>query len=111
MKRTITIGGKNYQIECNALLPRQYRKEFGQDLVASMRKFKAEYDADPDNISTEILENLTWLMLKAAGEDVGNTVDEWLGGIEDSFAIYNVMNDVVDLWLNSQKTTSRPKKK
>jgi hypothetical protein len=111
MKRTITIEGKDYQIECNALLPRQYRKEFGTDLVAGMRTLKAEYDKDPNNVSTEILENLTWLMLKAAGEDVGSTVEEWLSGIEDSFAIYTVMNDVVDLWLNSQKTTSVPKKK
>jgi hypothetical protein len=111
MKRTITIEGKDYQIECNALLPRQYRKEFGQDLLVGMRDFKARYDNDPNDLDTTVLENLTWLMLKAAGEDVGDNVEEWLASLDDSFAVYNVINDVVDLWLQTQKTTSKPKKK
>ena len=111
MKKTITIDGKEMQLDCNALLPRQYRKEFGRDLIVDMQRLKKDYDGSPDAVNTECFENLTWLMLRAAGEDVGESVDEWLATIEDSFAIYGVINDVVELWLSSQRTTSKPKKK
>lgn len=111
MKKTITIEGKDYEIECNALLPRLYRKEFGIDVVAGMRKFKADYDRDPDTIDVEIIENLTWLMLRLAGNDVGSSAEEWLATLDDSFAVYSVMNDVVSFWMQNQKTTSKPKKK
>ena len=98
-------------IESNALLPRLYRKEFGRDLMMDMRKLSDRYQADPDNIDTEVLENVTWLMLKAGGNDVGSSVEEWLGGLDDILTVYLAMPEVVDLWVGSQKTTSKPKKK
>lgn len=111
MKKTITLDGKEQVIEANALLPRQYRKEFGRDLIVDMRKLAEGYKADPDAVNTEVLENITWLMLRAGGSDVPGTVEEWLAGIEDAFAIYTAINDVMEVWLNSQKTTSTTKKK
>ena len=111
MKRTINIGGQDLVIESNALLPRLYRKEFGRDLMMDMRKLSERYQADPDNIDTEVLENVTWLMLKAGGNDVGSSVEEWLGGLDDILTVYMAMPEVVDLWVGSQKTTSKPKKK
>lgn len=111
MKKTINIGGQDLVIESNALLPRLYRKEFGRDLMIDMRKLSERYQADPDNIDTEVLENVTWLMLKAGGNDVGSSVEEWLGGLDDILTVYLAMPEVVDLWVGSQKTTSKPKKK
>ena len=111
MKKTINIGGQDLVIESNALLPRLYRKEFGRDLMMDMRKLSDRYQADPDNIDTEVLENVTWLMLKAGGNDVGSSVEEWLGGLDDILTVYLAMPEVVDLWVGSQKTTSKPKKK
>ena len=111
MKKTINIGGQDLVIESNALLPRLYRKEFGRDLMMDMRKLSERYQADPDNIDTEVLENVTWLMLKAGGNDVGSSVEEWLGDLDDILTVYLAMPEVVDLWVGSQKTTSKPKKK
>lgn len=111
MKKTINIAGQDLVIESNALLPRLYRKEFGRDLMVDMRKLAERYQADPDNIDTEVLENVTWLMLKAGGNDVGDSVDEWLASLDDILTVYTAMTDVVELWAGSQKTTSRPKKK
>ena len=111
MKKTINIGGQDLVIESTALLPRLYRKEFGRDLMIDMRKLSERYQADPDNIDTEVLENVTWLMLKAGGNDVGSSVEEWLGGLDDILTVYLAMPEVVDLWVGSQKTTSKPKKK
>lgn len=135
MKKTITLDGKIVQIEANALLPRLYRKEFGRDLMTDMRKLldsvrisaealkkarkdpdgvAAELMADPasmDNIDLSVMENITYLMLRSAGEDVGESVEEWLASLEDSMAIYTAMPDVIEVWTASQKTTSKSKKK
>lgn len=135
MKKTITLDGKSVQIEANALLPRLYRKEFGRDLMTDMRNLldsvqisaealkkarkdpdgvAAELMADPasmDNIDLSIMENITYLMLRSAGEDVGESVEEWLESLEDSMAIYTAMPDVIEVWTASQKTTSKSKKK
>lgn len=135
MKKTITMDGKSVQIEANALLPRLYRKEFGRDLMTDMRKLldsvrisaealkkarkdpdgvAAELMADPasmDNIDLSVMENITYLMLRSAGEDVGESVEEWLESLEDSMAIYTAMPDVIEVWTASQKTTSKSKKK
>lgn len=111
MKKTINIGGKEFPMECNALLPRIYRKEFGRDVMTEMRKMSERFQKDPEDIDTEVLENITWLMLKAAGNDVGESVDEWLATLDDVISVYMVMPEVIDLWVNSQKTTSKPKKK
>ena len=135
MKKTITLDGKIVQIEANALLPRLYRKEFGRDLMTDMRKLldsvrisaealkkarkdpdgvAAELMADPasmDNIDLSVMENITYLMLRSAGEDVGESAEEWLESLEDSMAIYTAMPDVIEVWTASQKTTSKSKKK
>lgn len=111
MRKTVMINGQELAIESNALLPRQYRKEFGRDLMVDMRKLAERYKADPDDVDTEVLENVTWLMLRTAGNDVGASVDEWLASLDDMISVYTAMSDVVDLWISSQKTTSKPKKK
>lgn len=135
MSKTIELDGKKVKIEANALLPRLYRKEFGRDLIVDMKKMiegvqlsgesmkKAAKDpgglaaalmADPDaldKLDLTVVENVTWMMLRAAGEDVGESVEEWLTTIEDSMALYMAMPDVIEVWLASQKTTSKAKKK
>lgn len=111
MKREVTFNGKPCTIENNALLPRNYRHAFGRDLIVDMQKLVDGYKKDPDNLNTDVLENITWLMLKAGGEDVGGSVDEWLAGVDDAFAIYEVIEDVLDLWMQGRKTTSTVKKK
>lgn len=111
MKKTIMLEGREQTIESNALLPRKYRKIFGRDLIVDMRRMVDAYKNDPDSADTEVLENITWLMLKAGGNDVPDSVEEWLATLEDAFAAYSVVGDVVDLWAGSMKTTSVPKKK
>lgn len=111
MKKKVTFCGKEMTLECNALLPRTYRHTFGRDLIQDMKKMVDEKSKGAEIINVEPLENITYLMFRAAGEDVGDSVESWLESIDDSLAIYTVMNDVTDLWLSSQKTTSKPKKK
>lgn len=135
MRKTINIEGTERTVDANALLPRQYRKEFGRDVIVDMQKLlggiKLSAEAlkrarkDPDGMAAELLadpnalgsmdlsviENLAWLMLRAGGEEVGDTVEAWLGSLTDTMTIYNIMPDIVELWVSSQSTTSKAKKK
>ena len=111
MTKTVSMSGKEDTIENNALLPRQYRHQFGRDLIVDMQKLADAYKKDPYEINTEVLENISWLMLKAGGEQVGENPEEWLAGLDDTFAVYEIIEDVVGLWVEGRKTTSRPKKK
>ena len=111
MRKTIALCGKQYEIESNALLPRNYRREFGRDMIRDMQILVDDYNKDHNDVNMEILENVTWLMLKAAGNDVGSSCDEWLVTLDDVMAVYFVSGEVMDLWIRGQKTTSRPKKK
>ena len=111
MKRTVSFNGKECTIVNNALLPRKYRHQFGRDLIVDMQKMADSYKKDPDTVNTDVLENITWLMLKEGGEDVGGTVEEWLESLDDTFAIYEIIEDVLGLWVNGRATTSTVKKK
>lgn len=110
MERKIGISGKEYTIKANALLPRRYRAMFGKDLIIEMRNFVESYQKN-ESVDFSCFENLTWLMLKTAGEDVGDTPEEWLETIEDIFSIYECTPQVIELWGKSRETTSTPRKK
>lgn len=135
MRKKIIIEGKARTLEANALLPRQYRNEFGRDLIVDVKKLlgkvqltaealkKARQDpdglaadllADPDaldGMDLSVIENLAWLMLRAGGEDVGDNVETWLASLQDFMTIYNIMPEIIELWITSQKTTAKHKKK
>ena len=135
MRKKIIIEGKARTLEANALLPRQYRNEFGRDLIVDVKKLlgkvqltaealkKARQDpdglaadllADPDaldGMDLTVVENLAWLMLRAGGEDVGDNVETWLASLRDFMTVYNIMPEIIELWITSQKTTTKPKKK
>ena len=135
MRKKIIIEGKARTLEANALLPRQYRNEFGRDLIVDVKKLlgkvqltaealkKARQDpdglaadllADPgalDGMDLSVIENLAWLMLRAGGEDVGDDVETWLASLQDFMTVYNIMPEIIELWITSQKTTTKPKKK
>lgn len=109
MERTITVNGEPKRIVANALLPKLYRHRFGRDLIVDMQKMVDTYHEG--HMDDEVLANLTWLMLKQGGEDVGENVDEWLASLDSVFALYEILPHVVDLWMANVETTSLPKKK
>lgn len=110
MTKTITIDGKPTQITANALLPKQYRAKFGRDLISDMKGLVDAYNKD-GSFDTDVLERLTWLMLRAAGNDVGDSPDEWLGSLDSVFGLYEILPDVIGLWTAGTQTTSSAKKK
>lgn len=111
MDKKVIVSGREMTLRNNALIPRKYRNMFGRDLMFDMKKLHEDYKAGKESISTEVLENVTFLMFKEAKEDVGETVEEFLASIDDLVELYELIGDVVDIWGAGLKTTAKPKKK
>ena len=128
MEKTITINGKDYKMRASALTPRMYRYHLGRDIVQDMVQLEAAYKRAKDGLKKgaseeekrraqlsvtdlTIFENIAWIFMKQAGEDVGNSPDEWLDSFEGVFSIYEVFPTVAELWQANNASTSTPRKK
>lgn len=130
MERTINIGGVGVRMRASALLPRLYRDNFNRDLFRDMKKLEVAYKkytkVQNDENSTdeekeeaqlslidcfEIFENLAWCMAWSADRSIPNTTAEWLDSIEGTFAIYESLDKIIDLWASGNVQTSSPVKK
>lgn len=126
IEQKVMIDGKELTVRASGLIPKLYRARFGRDMVVDMMKLAKAYKkvnalpatATEDeraealmDIDFGALENLTWIMLKHGGEDVGNSPDEWLESLNGVFSVYEAIPTLLDLWNQNNKTTSVPRKK
>ena len=111
MENTIDIDGKAVKFKATAGTIRQYRARFRRDLLMDFQKLQKEAGAgQPLTAETlTIFENLAFVMAKQAEPGIPDTADEWLDGFE-MFSIYQVLPQLVTLWLDSQNTTVTEKK-
>ena len=126
MTKTAIIGGKEYRMRASALTPRLYRAFFKRDMIRDMQNLLTAYnklltlpeDATDEEKNEanlvildylEVFENVAWLFCKEGGESVGNSPEEWLDSIEGMFSIYEAMPTIIELWIDNQETTSKPK--
>lgn len=126
MEKVVVLGGREYRMRASALIPRLYRFKFGRDMVADMRQLMTSYKKVMDaTFSTEderqtaqfsvtdltIFENVAYMMVKHAGEDIPDSPEEWLDSIEGIFSIYQILPDILTLWNANTAQTSKPGKK
>ena len=127
MEKTVEIGGKEVRMRASALIPRLYRFNFKRDMISDMRQLQKAFnkaislpadatdedreDAQLSALDLTIFENVAWLMMKHAGEDVGASPDEWLDTIDGVFSVYEILPVILELWGDNQATTSVPVKK
>ena len=111
MQKKLTLEGKQVTAVSSAILPRLYRFHFGKDLIMEMDNLRKNYEKDRNSVDMTPVENLAWLMLKEGGEDVGESPEEWLRTLDDISSVYTLSGEIMQLWNQSQATTSRPKKK
>lgn len=118
IEKTIKVDGKDFTFRSSALVPKLYRVKFGRDMVVDMRRLAKAYKetgGDEEKMmeafDLEIFERIAWIMLKHAGQDVGNDPDEWLMSLDGPFSIYEVMPTLLELWKMNNATTSKPRKK
>lgn len=118
MDKTITIDGMDVKFRATARTPRLYRALIGRDMIVDMNKLQKAYSdkqtGDIDNydvLDLQIFEDTAYIMARQANPDMeAKTADEWLDMFE-MFSIYEILPQVLELWLLNTKTTSNSKKK
>ncbi len=108
MTKEILIGENAVKMSGNAATAIRFKQVFGADLL----KLFAEQG---ENLDINIVLELGYVMaLQAAGADfIGiSTADfiTWLEGFE-TMDMFNAAKDIINIWINTNKTTAKPKKK
>ena len=116
MERIVNIDGREYRMRASALIPRLYRAKFNRDIfidIVNLQKaLKEKSEGKEFSYDTlTIFEDMAWLFIKNAGEDIPETPDAWLDSIENMTTIYELLPVVLELWTNGEKTLSESKKK
>jgi hypothetical protein len=117
MEKTVRIDGKEVRMRASALIPRLYRYKFGRDIVQDMQKLRdgfAKAQSEGESLSAldlEVFENVAWLMMRHAGEDIPDSPEEWLDSMDGVFSVYEVLPAILELWGENYRTTAKPKKK
>jgi hypothetical protein len=91
---------------------RQLEKDFKKATTLPENATEEEIqDAELSVLDLTIFENVAWLMIRHAGEDVPDDPDEWLDTIDGVFSIYEVLPQILEMWEANLETTSVPRKK
>ena len=114
MDRLIEIDGREVGFRASALTPRLYRHWTQRDILVDMQKLqKSMLRAREDEFSfsdLEIFEDLAWVMARQYDETVSDSPEKWLDTF-NTFQIYEILPQILDLWAENQLTTSNSKKK
>lgn len=115
--KTVRIDDKDVVFRASAAVPRMYRIKFRRDIFADLQKLSIESKGnDPENSelaidSLEIFENISYIMAKhGAPDQVPDSVDEWLDQF-NTFSIYTILPEILDLWGLNIVQQSESKKK
>ena len=113
--KKIEIDGKEVAFKASAAIPRIYRLKFQRDIYKDLSSLeKAIGDGDVsnsklDSFSLEMFENIAFIMAKHADANVPDTPEEWLDDF-NTFSIYQVLPQIIELWGLNVKTEVEAKK-
>ncbi len=113
--KKIEIDGKEVAFKASAAIPRIYRLKFQRDIykdLSSLEKAIGDGDASNsslDSFSLEMFENIAFIMAKHADANVPDTPEEWLDDF-NTFSIYQVLPQIIELWGLNVKTEVEAKK-
>ena len=82
-----------------AMIPESFRTDI----------LKEEQDANLDMFSLEMFENIAFIMAKHADPSIPDTPEEWLDNF-NTFSIYQVLPQLIELWGLNVKTDVEAKK-
>ena len=112
-RRSISIDYVLFK--ASAAIPRIYRLKSQREIYKDLRileKSIGEGDEENSNLdlfSMEMFENISYTMAKHAVPKIPNEVDEWLDGF-NTFSIYQVLPQLIELWRLNVKTDVEAKK-
>ena len=135
MEKTIEINGMQCKFKSSAAIPRMYRVNFQRDIFTDMNSLKKQVDAqnrlkedlrkqaeekgeefNEDDFesglpikSLEMFENIAFLMHKHGDPKQPADINAWLEQFE-TFDIYQILPEILEMWNLENKTNSKPKK-
>lgn len=110
-EKTLNIDGKEVKFVCTAGTLRRYRMKFRRDLLADAQKLIKAVQGG-DDLSTadlEVFEDVAYIMAKQADDTVPEDPNDWLDGFS-VFSVYNVLPEIVPLWLDTTQGIEEAKK-
>ena len=114
--KKIEIDGQKVAFKASAAIPRIYRLKFQRDIYKDLRALEKsvgkgnEESSNLDLFSLEMFENIAFVMAKHAEPSIPDTPEEWLDGF-NTFSIYQVLPELIELWGLNVKTDVQAKKK
>lgn len=114
--RNIKIDDKEVAFKASAAIPRIYRLKFQRDIYKDLRSLEKsvkdnnEEESGLDLFSLEMFENIAYIMAKHADSSIPDTPEEWLDGF-NTFSIYQVLPQLIELWGLNVQTEIKSKKK
>ena len=113
--KRIEIDGKEVAFKASAAIPRIYRLKFQRDIYKDLRSLEKsigtgdEQNSNLDLFSLEMFENIAYIMAKHADGSIPDTPEEWLDDF-NTFSIYQVLPELIDLWGLNVQTDVEAKK-
>ena len=117
MEEILRLDGRDSPLRGTAAIPRLYRIKFGRDIMQDMKDIqqaveKAENGEEPIPVKLlEVFENVAYLMARHANPQMPeHSVEEWLDSF-NTFSIYEVFPELLELWRANNGTLAESKKK
>ena len=113
MEKMINIGGVDCRLKTSAAVPRLYRLKFNEDLIVDFDNLVKEVKENRGILpprGVTILEQFAYICNKYADPNQPDDIIDWLEQFNDDAAIYNVIDDLIELWNGENKQKSRAKK-
>lgn len=113
--KKIEIDGQKVAFKASAAIPRIYRLKFQRDIYKDLRALEKsvgkgnEESSNLDLFSLEMFENIAFVMANHAEPSIPDTPEEWLDGF-NTFSIYQVLPQLIELWGLNVKTDVEAKK-
>lgn len=116
MIQNIDIDGNQVPFRASAAIPRIYRMKFRRDIYKDLKSLEAsigdnsEDESGLDMFSLEMFENIAYIMARHADPSIPDNPEEWLDNF-NTFSIYQVLPQLIQLWgLNTQTDIDSKKK-
>mgnify|MGYP000944781884 FL=1 len=115
IRKDIEIDGQKVAFKASAAIPRIYRLKFQRDIYKDLAVLEKsigdgkEESSNLDMFSLEMFENIAFIMAKHANPSIPDTPEEWLDNF-NTFSIYQVLPQLIELWGLNVKTDVEAKK-
>lgn len=113
--KKVEIDDKQVPFKASAAIPRIYRLKFQRDIykdLSALEKSINQENPDDSNLdlfSLEMFENIAFVMAKHADPNIPDTPEAWLDEF-NTFSIYQVLPQLIELWGLNVKTDVEAKK-